>query len=599
MSWQLCWQLSRQFRNAPYRLSEFTRPMMKPVRLPASATLALPRWAIFALCLMYILPGLLGRDPWKNDDAASFGIMWTMAHDTLAGWLTPNIAGLPMPDEGPLAFWLGALAIKCLGPLLGDVMAARMAGILAFLLGATSIWYSAYLLGRRTEAQPLKLAFGGQPNARDYGRTLADAALLIYLGCWGLLLNSHQTSAEALQVALVAFSIYRILRYLDKPHWVRAITLGLTLAALTLTRGWWPPLVLWLMTLVCLWLPGMQRIRGLLHMLITLATVLAIILGWHAIGDSSNLQAWRDWNFAQVDSPNGAGVKFLLRYGIWFYWPAWPFAAWAVYAWRRQRYALHIAFPLACLVGLLGLTLISPNPAESVLLPLMPPLVILAAFGLPTMKRSAINAVDWFAVMAVTASAALIWLAWFAHLYGWPAQLAKNTLKLAPGFKPEFHAFAFVIATLASIGWIALIYWRISRQPSVLWRAVVLSSGGLVLCWLLLMTLFLPWADYRLSYAPVAQQIAERLPAKTDCIVTNVSPAQRASFAYFGKLPFAPVVSGQLPHCRILLLQDHVKLRDETEIAKEFRSKHWQLLWEGRRAADRDERFRLYRRRDE
>ena len=573
--------------------------MMKPVRLPASATLALPRWAIFALCLLYILPGLLGRDPWKNDDAASFGIMWTMAHDTLSGWLTPNIVGLPTPEEGPLAFWLGALAIKCFGGLLGDVMAARIASICAFLLGATSIWYSAYLLGRRTEAQPLKLAFGGQPNARDYGRTLADAALLIYLGCWGLLINSHQTSAESLQVALLAFSLYRILRYLEKPHWVRAITLGATLTALTLTRGLWPALVLWLMTLPCLWLPGMQRLRGLLHLLLALTTTLALLLGWRAIGDAGSIIGWWAWNGDQLALPNGESAKFLLRYGIWFFWPAWPFAAWAVYAWRRQRYALHIAFPLTCFVGLLGLNLVSAHPAESVLLPMLPPLVILAAFGLPTMKRSAINAVDWFAVMAVTAGAALIWLAWIAHLTGWPAQLAKNTLKLVPGFKPEFHLFAFLMAACASIGWIALIYWRISRQPSVLWRAVVLSSGGLVLCWLLLMTLFLPWADYRLSYAPVARQIAARLPKNTDCIVTNVSPAQRASFAYFGNLPFAPVPADKLPHCQILLLQDHVKMRDETEIAKEFRSKHWQLLWEGRRAADRDERFRLYRRSDE
>jgi 4-amino-4-deoxy-L-arabinose transferase-like glycosyltransferase len=99
---------------------------MKPVRLPAAATLALPRWALFALGLLYILPGLIGRDPWKNDDAASFGIMWTMAHGTWQDWLWPNIAGLSWPDEGPLAFWLGALGIKLFGWLLGDVLAARV-----------------------------------------------------------------------------------------------------------------------------------------------------------------------------------------------------------------------------------------------------------------------------------------------------------------------------------------------------------------------------------------------------------------------------------------------------------------------------------------
>ena len=78
---------------------------MKPVRLPAAATLALPRLALFALGLLYILPGLIGREPWKSDDAASFGIMWTMAQGSMQDWLWPNIAGLLFDaiERGPVA----------------------------------------------------------------------------------------------------------------------------------------------------------------------------------------------------------------------------------------------------------------------------------------------------------------------------------------------------------------------------------------------------------------------------------------------------------------------------------------------------------------
>ena len=191
---------------------------MKPVRLPASATVALPRWGLFSLCLLYILPGLIGRDPWKNEDAAGFGIMWTMAHGNLNDWLWPHIVGLPLPQEGPLAFWIGALCIKLFGPIFGDVFASRIAIILFFLLGASAVWYTAYYLGRRSEAQPMRLAFGGQPEPRDFGRTLADAALLIYLGSLGLLLNSHQSNAEALHVSLTALLLYTAVRYADTPH---------------------------------------------------------------------------------------------------------------------------------------------------------------------------------------------------------------------------------------------------------------------------------------------------------------------------------------------------------------------------------------------
>lgn len=211
---------------------------MKPVRLPAAATNTLPRLGLFALCLLYILPGLIGRDPWKSDDAATFGVMWTMAHGTLHDWLWPNIVGLPVTEDGPLPYWIGAICIKLFGWLFGDTMAARVSTIGFFLLASTSVWYATYLLGRRTEAQPLKLAFGGQPEARDYGRTLADGALLIYLGAIGLLLHNHNTSPDTLAVALVAFAMYGAARLFDKGLKRSAIVLGLTLGLLALTSAW-------------------------------------------------------------------------------------------------------------------------------------------------------------------------------------------------------------------------------------------------------------------------------------------------------------------------------------------------------------------------
>jgi hypothetical protein len=177
---------------------------------------------------------------------------------------------------------------------------------------------------------------------------------------------------------------------------------------------------------------------------------------------------------------------------------------------------------------------------------------------------------------------------------------------VVPGYKPYFGIDPFLVAAATSVGWIFLVHWRLSRQPSVLWRAVVLSSGGLILLWVLLLTLFLPDLNYGKSYASVAQQIAARLPADADCIDTNVGPAQRASFAYFGHLPFAAVDGGT---CSFMLLQDSVGQKVPVQAslmqngalvrgaaALPFRARDWTLLWEGRRPSDRDERFRLYRR---
>jgi len=572
---------------------------MKPVRLPAAATLALPRWALFALGLLYILPGLIGREPWKNDDASSFGIMWTMAHGGLADWLWPNIAGLSLPDEGPLAFWLGAIFIRLFGWMGSEVFGARMSTIGIFVISAVSVWYTTFNLGRRSDAQPLRLAFGGQPEPDDFGRTLADAATLIYLGCLGLLQHSHDITAEALYVSLMAYLLYRAVRYVERASLRNATLLGLALGGLTLTHGWITPAALAIALLLCSQFLRLPLLRTLGHLALAIGVGVLLTLIWLLPGEllqpygHSPLQAWMSWNCRQFSAPDLQSVQYFLRVGVWFFWPAWPFAIWAVYAWRRQHHVLHIVVPVTFVAMLAVLALCHPDPDQAQLLPLLPPLAVMAAFGLLTMKRGAINAIDWFSVMVLTICAAILWLFWFATLTGWPAKLAHNALKLLPGFKPELGLVAFFVAAIATAGWIMLVHWRISRQPAVLWRAVVLSSGGLILIWVLIMTLFLPELNYSKSYASVARQISVNLPQGNGCINTNVGPAQRASFAYYGHLPFAGV---QEQRCDLLLLQDNVKVHDNREGLPEHTGADWVKLWEGRRVTDDAERFRLYQR---
>jgi hypothetical protein len=151
---------------------------------------------------------------------------------------------------------------------------------------------------------------------------------------------------------------------------------------------------------------------------------------------------------------------------------------------------------------------------------------------------------------------------------------------------------ALLIALATSLGWLLLLYWRLGRRPPVLWRAVVLSTGGSVLCWVLLMTLWLPWLNYRQSYANVAEQISANLPSTYRCVeAQDLGPAQRASFAYLGQVKFSR--PGDQP-CDYLLVQDD-RLRGKGAQIKSV-DKNLTLLWQGRRAADRYELFRLFRR---
>lgn len=570
---------------------------MKPVRLSAAATLALPRLSIFALCLLYILPGLIGRDPWKiGGDATGFGIMWTMAHGNWQDWLWPHIAGLYLPQEGPLSYWIGALCIKLLGWLIGDETAARIACLLFFTLGATSVWYATYALGRRPEAQPLQLAFGGQPEPKDFGRTLADGALLIYLGSLGLLIHSHLTSPVSLQISLVAFVLLIAIALFDNDpeHPTStgkyAAILGVALGLLVLTRGWIVPLALWA---ACLLIAGFRYKKLLAHLIfIALPVALVVTAAWivscHILQPfhSSPYSAWMAWNEKEFFRPSYDSLHYFIKYSAWFTWPAWPFAGWAVYAWRKQTTALHITLPLGFLVVLVALAFCSPYAEQSSLIPLIPPLSIMAALGLPTMKRGAINAVDWFSVIAFSIFAIFIWLNWFAMQIGWPERLHNNVFKAVPGFTVQFNPALFFIAFVSTCAWLKLVHWRISRHPRVLWRAVVLSSSGVILCWLLALTLFTPWINYRVSYQPLAQEIAAHLPARYNCVDTNTGSAQRASFAYYGNIRFAGL--NNTTRCDYFLAQRYM--------IKPANYPNGKPIWEGHRAADKSERFMLIKR---
>ena len=191
---------------------------MRPVvRLTASATSALPRSLLLAICVIYASFGLFGRDPWKNEDAAGFGVMWTMANGNLHDWLLPNLVGKFITSDGPLGYWLGAAAIRVLAPWVDASNASRVFTGLLFCAACAFVWYGAYLLGRRPEVQPFKYAFGGEPEPRDYGRTLADGALLILLACFGLAERGHETTPALAQFFCISMLVYGLVRMLDKP----------------------------------------------------------------------------------------------------------------------------------------------------------------------------------------------------------------------------------------------------------------------------------------------------------------------------------------------------------------------------------------------
>jgi 4-amino-4-deoxy-L-arabinose transferase-like glycosyltransferase len=564
--------------------------MKTVVRLTASATRALPRSLLLAISIAYAAFGLFGRDPWKNEDAAGFGVMWTMATGGVRDWLLPNLAGKFITESGPVSYWLGAASIRLLAPRVDAVDASRVSTGILFCLTCAFVWYAAYLLGRRPEVQPFKYAFGGEPEPRDYGRTLADGALLILLACFGLAERGHETTPQLAQFLSVSLVLYGLVRGLDKPL-QGAIYWGIGLGLVGITGN--PLIVAVLLAGTLVTIAIVREARSISLLAIGVPLVLALLAVWPIVvlkhyPDDARwfLEQWVNGSINRFSAPPGHVVIYAFKNMPLFTWPAWPLAAWAWFSWKGLRNKPHIAVPLAVIAPLLVLSVLQSHQTNRLYILLLPPLAMLATFALPTLKRGAINAIDWFAVLSFTILSTFVWMVWLASQTGFPHQLARNLARLVPGFVPHFAPLSFICAIAVTVCWYMLVHWRVTRHPKVLWRSVVLSSAGTTLMWVLLMTLWLPIVNYSRTYRDVALQIAEHLPDDYACISpVRLGDAQLASFAYFADMQFS--FSGD---CDVLLRQDAQDFSDPSPMP----SYVWKLVWEGRRAADRDERFRLY-----
>ena len=571
---------------------------LSPARVSAAAATRLPRWLLFSLLVAYSAAGLFGRAPWLPEDAGGFGIIVSMAHGGAESWWLPNVHGEWMAEEGPLPFWIGALFVLLLGPLLGDAQAARLSCALWFALSTTALWYATYRLARRAEAQPVSFAFGGEATPRDYGRMLADIALLLLLGTIGIVLRMHDLTAETAAFAFVCTALFGLALALDAP--LRgALVAGLSVGALALSRGPWPALALLAAALAVLGLtlPAARR-RAAVAVALASASVVALSWPLGALLAPAPLRAeyfsfWRHLALTSVGLPAPADLAWILRNFAWFTWPLWPLAAWTAYSWRHGVRQPHIALPGGVLLALLCALLLHQPVGDAGLMLLVPPLVLLAAFGATSLRRSLDNLIDWFAIATFSLFALAAWLYFVALTTGTPPRMAASVMRLVPGFEPAWRPLAWTLAIVATVGWLLLVGWRIGRRPPMLWRGPVLAASGLTMLWLLLVLLYLPAVDYYRSYAPLAAQVraeADRA-APGACIEGyRLFAAHKAVLGYHGGLRFAPPSANAA--CPLLLQRDSRR----THLDDAPPEGDWIMVWEGLWPARADEILRLYRR---
>ncbi len=521
-----------------------------PAIVAQSAVRRLPRLALLLLCAAYLMPGLLGRGPWKSADITSYGYMAALARSTegLARWLDPLLLGLRPEPPALLPYWIGAAAIKIAPSWVHPDLAVRIAFALLLWGAFTATWYAVYHLARTPNAQPVAFAFGGEAQPTDYALAIADGALLALIACLGLAQLGHETTPALAQLFFIAHLFYGVTAL---PYHRVGATLALCVGALGLSLSGAPSVGLGLAA-------GAALLVALDHRRETAntssdepryrATASFEIAGVAliAIAVAVALGLWR-WQIAlpgqQEGRPLSADLRSQAKLLLWFTWPAWPLALWTLWRWRRQLTARHVMLPLWFALVPLAATWTTDFSDRSLLLAL-PALATLAAFALPTFRRSASALIDWFTLLFFSGMAFIIWGYWIAMQTGVPPKMAASITRLVPGFVPTFSWLNFGFAIAATLAWCWLVRWRTGRHRAALWKTLVLPGGGAALCWLLGTTLWLPALDHALSYAPQVRAIADRIGA-TPCVsALALTRPHIAALQYHGHFNLKPLATG-------------------------------------------------------
>ncbi len=531
--------------------------------------------ALFLLVVLcWLLPGLVGHDPWKPHESQTIGVIHSMVKS--GDWLVPMLAGEPYLLRPPLYYWTAGLFAKVFSPLLPLHDAARLA----------SGFYMALAI-------LLVMLTGEKLFGPRFGRVTA----LIFIGSFGLLVTAHMLSADTAMLAAVALLTYG-LAWLPARVTTAGLCIGTGIGMAFLAKGSGAGALALAMAAMPFLLFRVWRTRPTAQALaVALLAALPWLVGWPATLYARSPQLAMEWlwlndwaEFSGVFSMASMGrLAYYLGLLPWYAWPALPLVC-VMFWYGRWRLMGEpkIQLLMGSLLGVLIMLCITGDTHESKALPILIPLSLICASRIDELRRGAASALDWFGMMTFGLLAAGMWVGWLALLYNFPEPVVKYLQTYLPGYRLEFRTFAFVLALTLSVLWLISI--TRSRQSNR--RAIVNWTAGITMFWMLAMTLWLPLIDEGKSYRAMANSLKQALPLPPTCVASRgLGEAQRAMLDYFIDLRTRRLELTTANNCRFLLTQG-------VQTAPTFADgEDWRLVWEGARPGDRVELYRLYQRR--
>ncbi|MGB5835057.1 MAG: hypothetical protein WBG92_24150 [Thiohalocapsa sp.] len=561
---------------------------------------------LFAIA--YVLPGLTGHDPWKQDEAYSFGIIHNMLET--GDLVVPKLAADPFMEKPPV-FYITAAGIAKLADGLSSVP----------LPGALSVPEALKLpphdAARLATGLYLLVLFGftvllGRATWIRHGNNQGEGAiaLLVLMGTLGLIQSSHYLITDIALSAGVAMALYGMVIAPRRVVW-GGIWLGTGTGLAFMSKGLLGPGILGVTALLLPLYRDWRNARYLRVLLVALLAALPWILIWPTLlylRDPALFELWFwDNNVGRYlgqylnGEPLGppATVDFWLRTWPWFTFPAALLAALALFLRLGDSWSSP-GVRVALTVSTVGWVVLfaSHTARDLYALPLLAPLAVIAAGGVTRLPRWIITPAYLLTVLLVGLAALSLWGLWAFHmLTGQPFQHDLLAQYLPTEFAFVWHPVAFVAAALFSVLWL----WVAMRFRPPRAAALLTWPAGIILLWGLLAFLHLPWIDAAKSYRDVFTQMQTVLPADFNCIADVVEPetlrlreSERGMAHYIAGITTEHVAGVDQIQCDLLLVEMQLRAHPDGFDP----GPDWQKIWEGHRPADDRDRFILFERQE-
>jgi 4-amino-4-deoxy-L-arabinose transferase-like glycosyltransferase len=520
------------------------------------------------LGIAYVVPGLVGHDPWKPNEAYSFGLIY---HVWGGGdWVVPVLAGEPFMEKPPLFYISAASVATLLSSWLPLHDAARL----------TSGVYSA-----------ATLVLVGLSARVTWGAGRGLVAVMAFLGCIGLVFDSHLMYTDVALLAGFALSFYGLALSRTHPAWA-GLALGTGVGIGFMSKGLIAPAMVGCVAVSLPMVFGAWRNRDYVRCLaIAFAAAMPWLIIWPYALYQRSPELFMQWfwinnlgryfGFAHLGAESEPWYYTLTL--PWFAWPALPLALWT--AWRLGREGLKqpaLQLQLVSVVVMLAILGASASAGTQYALPVLVPLSVIAAGGANLLPQRVATTLDWLCRVVFGLLALALWWVWMKMmLQGHPPEWSWVAAYLPIDFKPEFQGFAFAVAVALTLAWAVLLprlkEWEI--RPLLSWTA------GVTLVWGLLSTLWLPWIDTAKSYRGMFASMQRALPRDPGCLASqDLGEHERAMLQYVtGIVSVRREVSDT--RCGFILLQG--KAGDRRVPLQGG----WQLVWKGSRPGDNSEQF--------